>query len=363
MGYPGKCVVVSGSDNGGDNTFIGINSGQSINIANVNTCVRNTAVGNNTLPLITVGSNNVAIGANALSTLDNGSGGNDNYALGVNALDSLEIGINNVAIGTSSGAAYTDAESSNILINNGGVNGENNTLRIGDQTGTGTNQLSSAYISGIRGINVPNAVATVVAVDSTSEQLGTTTITAGTGVSITPGIGTITIANSSPSSLVLLGTRSATSSGSLSFTSLITGTYNTYFVSWSLVQPATEDDALQMLISTNNGSSYLSTGYQAGFTNWSYTGANANVNSTSVIYLNFNQINTGYCSGSMWLYNLQNGGVFQGIGDSAFQSNAAVYRAEIIATNTATMVNAIRFLFPGGNMTTGNFALYGLVGS
>ena len=169
-------------------------------------------VGFNALNSITTDENCVAIGAFALQSLV-GSNGN-NVAVGGSCLTGLTTGSNNVAvgagvgsgffglgtgsynvlIGNSAATSYSGSESSNILINNGGSNGENNTLRIGAGTGSGNQQLASSYISGINGVNVSSSTQTVVTMTSGSDQLGTAVLTSGSGISITPGANTITIA-------------------------------------------------------------------------------------------------------------------------------------------------------------------------
>jgi hypothetical protein len=67
---------------------------------------------------------------------------------------------------------------------------ESNTLRIGSATGAGNKELNRAFICGIDGVNV-GSVAKVLTM--ASNQLGTATITAGTGILVTPTANTITI--------------------------------------------------------------------------------------------------------------------------------------------------------------------------
>jgi hypothetical protein len=160
------------------------------------------------------GSNNFGIGWDALTT---GSAvtGSYNSFIGLEALFSLTSGTGNIAIGQQpllwitsgnrnvclsgfqGGVNYTaGTETDNILLNCSAtsVTGENNTLRIGDGTGSGTQQLAAAYISGISGVNV-GSVASVVSISG--DQLGSATITAGAGITVTPTANTITIASTS----------------------------------------------------------------------------------------------------------------------------------------------------------------------
>lgn len=169
------------------NTGLGTNS--MVNIASTST--GNTAFGVGTLSSVTsVGAGNTAIGDMALTSMVSGT---NNTALGYTALWLLAgNGGYNVGLGAGSGQAYTTTESSNICINSNGIVGESNVLRIGQATGTSAADLKAAYICGISGVNV-GSVATVVT--EASNQLGTSVLTAGTGISVTPGANTITIAN------------------------------------------------------------------------------------------------------------------------------------------------------------------------
>jgi hypothetical protein len=136
----------------------------------------------------TSGSANCLFGLGAGGNLDQGS---NNCSFGNNTLFAT-TGSYNTILGHLSGQNLISSESSNVLINNLGVNAESNTLRIGSATGTGNQNLQAAYVCGIDGVNV-GSVAKVVTM--ASDQLGTATITAGTGISVTPGANTITIAN------------------------------------------------------------------------------------------------------------------------------------------------------------------------
>ena len=134
------------------------------------------------------GTNNAVLGTNALANAT----GNENCCLGFNAGANVTSGRYSIMIGAYSGYNYTSSESNNISLNAQGPGGESNTLRIGLGTGTADFQLASAYICGINGVNV-GSVASVVAISG--DKLGSATITAGTGITITPTANTITIAS------------------------------------------------------------------------------------------------------------------------------------------------------------------------
>lgn len=169
---------------GSSATFIGYKAGEDETTGTGSTAVGFSALQNANATL----SANDAFGANVLSALTSGSGGN--VGVGNSSLQQIATGSFNCAIGNFSGRNLTLANSSNICINHGGVVGDNNTLRIGAATGSGQQQLTKAFICGIDGVNV-GSVAKVVTM--ASDQLGTATITAGTGVSIGTSANTITV--------------------------------------------------------------------------------------------------------------------------------------------------------------------------
>ena len=161
-------------------------------LLNVTDATFNTIVGKNAGNATITGIDNTSLGPVSLFSLTTGSG---NVALGNACLTSLTSGIYNVVVGGAAGSNYLSNESSNILIGHdvGGTTGESNTLRIGNGTGTGNGSLSQCFISGIKNVNV-GSVATVVT--QLNDQLGTADITAGTGITVTTGANTITIASS-----------------------------------------------------------------------------------------------------------------------------------------------------------------------
>jgi endosialidase-like protein len=185
----------------------------------------NVAVGPSALGALTTGSFNIGIGQGAGGLITSaayhiyigyaagpGSTGSGETVIGTNAYGS-STGSNNIVIGSSagfaagtvggaynivmglnSGSSYESSESSNILLNSTGTLAESHVLRIGSGTGTGTQNLNKAFISGITGINA-GSIASVATI-ATTNQLGSATITAGTGITVTPTANTITIASS-----------------------------------------------------------------------------------------------------------------------------------------------------------------------
>jgi len=109
------------------------------------------------------GTNNTGVGHWALLNLN---GGGQNTALGASALAQLTNGTGNIALGFQAGTGL-NAGDNNIDIGNGGVDGESNIIRLGNETHT------AAFIAGISGVTVSNGAAVVV---DANGQLGTASI-------------------------------------------------------------------------------------------------------------------------------------------------------------------------------------------
>ena len=152
---------------GSYNVFIGYSSGSGHHC----TGNSNVAVGALTVQAITSGQNNCAIGEGSLSSVTSGS---YNCTVGSDTLDNLTTGTYNCCIGQLAGDSYLTSESHNILINHAGIATESHVLRIGSGTGTGTQQLNKAFISGINGVTSSNAL--MVTINSSTDQLGVAAI-------------------------------------------------------------------------------------------------------------------------------------------------------------------------------------------
>jgi len=204
----GHSVLSSASLSGGNNTCFGYQSGKILTSGASNVCIGSDAglsltsdsshvlIGANAGETLAGASNNVIIGESAASLTTTGS---NNVMAGYQSGSNILTGGNNTLVGYQTGFNYTSSESNNIQIgyNVEGTVGESNVLRIGTGTGSSAGQLNAAYISGISGVNV-GSVASVVSISG--NQLGSTTITAGSNISVTPGANTITIAASIPAS-------------------------------------------------------------------------------------------------------------------------------------------------------------------
>jgi hypothetical protein len=169
--------------------------------------------------------------------------------------------------------------------------------------------------------------------------------------------------------LVLLASQTASSSSSIDFTSVISGTYDAYELYFSAVVPTTNTDFLEMLISINNGSTWLTAnGSYAAGVNYAAQGSGtfSNFNDALGRFIPLssalsNTSGTG-ASGRLTFYNTGNGGTFAMTGLCVF--NGSTSGAGTLGWfgdgNGSIGVNAIRFLMSTGTIASGTFSLYGI---
>ena len=170
-----------------------------------------------------------------------------------------------------------------------------------------------------------------------------------------------------PDNLIYLGIQTASSSADLSFTSLITSNWTTYYVLIRNLLPATDGTTLNMTFSNDNGSSYLSANYK--YTRFQYpsTGTTAAVGSTSaanceLLTLASNGASAGI-SGGMYFYNLTSASVPPYYhGQLVHYNNAsASVNVQVGGMNTDTTgINALKWAFSSGNIASGTITLYGV---
>ena len=189
----GSALTVSADtaalNSGSSVSFSNTGSASTLNVTDVNS---NTIIGNGAGNLSMLGGANSGHGSNVLNGLTLGSfnnafgigamqyatTANSNQAFGQNSLILLLTGENNVAMGSESGSSYDSNESNNICLNSVGGLGDQNTLRIGSSTGTGTRQLNAAYIQGIySNAQLPSGQVSYVTIDISTGLLGVTTTT------------------------------------------------------------------------------------------------------------------------------------------------------------------------------------------
>lgn len=166
-------------------------------------------------------------------------------------------------------------------------------------------------------------------------------------------------AAASVGNLVLLSSQTASAVASVQFTSQFTGTYNTYILFWSSVSATSGTPILQLTLSTDNGSSYLNSGY-LGSTAFVQTSSSASwsINTAQTSYLDFGTIGTTTNSAFMSvLTNFTNGATPQiyGIGGSGGYSYVGN------SQQSTVNINALKIAVSSSTMSAGTFTLYGLL--
>lgn len=162
---------------------------------------------------------------------------------------------------------------------------------------------------------------------------------------------------------VLIQSQSASSSSSITFTSGITSTYNTYIMVATDVIMSTTADILVRL-SSNGGSSYLNSGYLSGANSFNYNSTTiTNTNITSGLILGVAVDSSHVVSSVTYLYNLTSGSNFPAIsGDGISCDASASVRYITVGVYDANLtVNAFQVIGSSGTITSGTFTLYALL--
>jgi hypothetical protein len=169
-------------------------------------------------------------------------------------------------------------------------------------------------------------------------------------------------------SLVLISQQSASNIASISFTNL--ATYSVFMLLAEQARPITAGDNVLLQISTNNGSTYITSGYLSGFNATPYNSTsqtNTNLSSSFILAANVNNSGVPACiEGQYWLYSLAapHGNTCIN-GKCTFNNASNIVNLGVstgVNTNSSS-VNAIKIFCTSSNLFTGVFTLYGVVGS
>jgi len=171
-----------------------------------------------------------------------------------------------------------------------------------------------------------------------------------------------------PDNLSLIATKTASASASLEFTSVIGTNWNTYYVSIRNLIPATDAVSLNVTFSTDNGSTYLATNYLYAYlnqlTSGTLTAEGSNSTTAAQIAKNVsNGSSNGLCA-DIYFYNIKSASVpcyFKGRLTHYQTDGTGNYNIPCSGSNTSTTgVNALKFAFSSGNITSGTIYLYGV---
>lgn len=252
-----------------------------------------------------------------------------------------------------------------------------------------TNNVTNEGTKTAHGIYIAQGTSTPVYTTLTNGQLliGNTgndptaaSITAGTGITVTPGAGTITIASSAGTSgLTLIATATASNSATIDFAGNLSATYDNYMVEIEDLVAVSAGPSILMLVGTGGGPTYSTTTYAGGSfgNNSSSATVNGALSLTTSFRLNCANASTGtYVSGTstngsclhIRIYNTQNASNYKGyvclMGGPTYDNNLGNVGGGCSVSgggwSTATALTALRFQMSTGNISTGKFKLYGL---
>jgi len=174
------------------------------------------------------------------------------------------------------------------------------------------------------------------------------------------------MAYNSPFDMVLLNTQTASSSSTLSFTSVISANFVNYYVKFVEIVPSTNNVSFQMLFSTNNGSTYLSTVYEWGNvivdTSGTLNTTGSSSDSSITIAPNLSSTAANSLNGVMNIFSLNSNTYKPKLWMSGTYTNTTTCAGiRCMGSNDGTTaVNAIRFQMSSGNIASGSIYLYGL---
>jgi len=176
---------------------------------------------------------------------------------------------------------------------------------------------------------------------------------------------TVTHAASDGASTVLVGSGSASGSSSVTFTGL-SSTYDWFRLVFLDVVAATSTADFRMRTSTDNGSSYDTSNYLSYSQKYITTGALSGAAATTSIILAYDSNNTANnaIAGHIDMFSLSSITARKKFESFATWTNPSgnVSKQEVFAVHTtaASDIDAIEFTMSTGNITSGEFYLYGM---
>jgi len=193
----------------------------------------------------------------------------------------------------------------------------------------------------------------------TSEGAGDTNITAGQILRVVTTIGAVEMLG-----VVLVGEETASSSASLNFPSVFTSTFDTYEIVVRNIVPATDNAAIYIRVTTDNGSSYEATNYVSD-TFIYRAGASTGLGLTTAVQLMNSQDKD---SGRSMTYTIRTYSPasttliknFDGYGN-AFSSDGNAYGCCLRADwRVTTAITGFQLIASAGNLESGVVRVYGM---
>lgn len=232
------------------------------------------------------------------------------------------------------------------------------TLNVNSLGAKTLKKMSTAGTTALTGGEIYNGQTYAVVYDGTDMLLESVPVAAATGA------------------MVFLGSATASTSATLDFTSLITSAYDLYIFVLKDLRPATDAVDMWMRTSTNNGSSY-----DSGANNYktaghkSANGANPaawNSGGATAILLSDNTDSIGNAaaeglSGEVRLYTpLGSARIKSGYFVTDYQDENLTAQKNAhgwFFRDTTADIDAVRFMFSSGNITSGTIYMYGVKNS
>jgi len=160
----------------------------------------------------------------------------------------------------------------------------------------------------------------------------------------------------------LIQTQTAAVSSSIDFTTGFSG-YSTFKIEYRNLRPSLNNVLFNMLVSTNGGSSYISTNYKSGLLVFGHTATtftNSNSTTSYLISGNYSTTSGEAGSGTITLYDFAS--INHRIRAESVLINGGNPFYEIaFGSNNNSGFNALRLAFISANISQGTFSLYGLV--
>lgn len=238
----------------------------------------------------------------------------------------------------------------------------------------------SSALPSYAGLTVPGGGTGVVSATAYAPIVGGTTTTgalqsAGTGQSTSGNVYTSNGSSAAPSfqppsatsgGLVLLATVSASASASVEFANNFSATYNDYLILYDNVVHATTNTIMEALVGYGGTPTYSSSGYTAQQLNASSTTVGATAGPTTYIGVSNNTFGSASLgtAGSIEILGANNTSNFVVFNNrntyvSYSSSNIAAWLSNVGWSTSGNAMTSIKFLISSGNITTGNFYLYG----
>ena len=161
---------------------------------------------------------------------------------------------------------------------------------------------------------------------------------------------------------------SSTTALTQDFLNLAQYPYTNFMLTYNVVYSAVNSGEVFMRVSTNNGASFIASGYQSGTGYISFNGSNlSNASSTSTIQMNCPTFagSSSIISAEIYLYGLNSGTGTITCTAYSYSSNAGTNSYPSVSTSIITAgaaVNALRLVSSVGTVSVAKYNLWGING-